>query len=928
MRHFIVLSLFVCAGTSAFADTGLITTVAGTGLRGSAGINGPATQAQLFDPYCVALDSSGNLYIADSSNHRVVRVEAASGNLTLVAGDGTNSYSGDGGLATAAAIGYPYCVALDASGSLYISDNANNVVRKVDAVARTISTVAGGGFGGDGGTALGARLFGPAGIAVDSQGNLFITELSGYRVRRVCAATGLINSVAGNGTSAYSGDGGPATAASMRYPVTVTVDPSGNLYISDFQDSRVRRVDAVSGNISSVAGLGGPAFSGDGGPATAAGLTYPGSIVVDSGGNLFVTDNNRIRRIDAATGVISTVAGIGDEFASGQDGIPATSAALFRAAGLALHPSGNLFVSEQLGARVRRVFLPGNTHTYTATTLSTNNPDINTGQSATVTATVAPIGGAGLPAAMVRFWSVSSVGPVADLGSAPLVNGSASVTISNQTEGSFTITAAYLGDAAFWSSSSPGIFLRVHRATTTSIASSDNPSNPGQTVTFTITVANAADPIPYAPAGSVQLLQGATVLATGTVTNGTATLPVTFSAGGSNVLTAAFNSNGGIGDYGSSTSAPFTQTVKRPTTIALVIQPSPSVPAQTVTMTATVSPASATGTAHFYDGSTLLGTATLSGGVGTISVPLTAGSHTILVDYSGDSVFANSSTGVIQVVKPATTTTITVDINPQNLGNAVTFTVQVSPASATGSIQFYDGGQNFNGKLLSGGTVILTVEFITGGDHPITAVYSGDAMYSGSTSNVLTETIIKLVPSLTLDASPNPSIFGQSVTMTAAVHANAGGTMQFIDNGTTLGTVSAAPSGVAVYSTTSLSLGAHTLSVSYSGDPRYLPAVATAPSQQIVKSATVTTLAVNPNPGVRNKAVVFTATVSPAAATGQVQFLDGTTLLGTASLSGGNASFSFSKLGLGTHSITASYVGNANFGPSTSAVVSESINQH
>jgi sugar lactone lactonase YvrE len=930
LRHATVLSIYVCLVGSVFADTGLITTVAGTGVSGSAGINGPATQAYLNNPYCVALDSSGNLYIADSGNYRVVRVEAATGILTLRAGAGSSSYSGDGGPAIAAAIGSPNCIALDTAGNFYITDSINNVVRRVDAAAGTISTVAGGGSGGDNGPALNARLLQPSGIAVDAQGNLFITELLGYRVRKVSAASRVITTVAGNGASAYGGDGGPAILASLRYPVAAAVDAAGNLYISDSQDGRLRRVDASSGVISTVAGIGVLSFSGDGGPAAAAGLSNPGSIAVDASGNLFVTDNDRVRRIDAATSFISTVAGINGEFASPPDGVPATSAALLQATGLALLPSGNLFVSEQLGERVRRVFLPGNTRTYTATVVSSNIPDTVSGQSVTITASVTPIGGVGTPSGTVRFWSVAGTGFPTDLGSAPVVNGSASVTIPNLVEGSLSITAGYLGDAAFWSSGSPAIGVRVHQATTTTITSSPNPSNPGQWVAVTVTVANAAGPSQYAPAGSVRLIVGPAVLTASSLNDGIAYFLTPFNvAPGSFPLVATYTSDGGPGDYGGSVSAPLTQVVvqKGPSTTSASVQWNPGTswpaPGQLVTITASVSPAGATGTVQFLDGTTVLGTIALNAGSAVLSTSsLSSGPRTITANYSGDVGNSSSSGTATVTVKTATTTTVSSNNNPGVYGIFVPFVAQVSPAAATGTVQFFDGAQVLGPpSSLSGGTVTFTpFEGLPAGDRSIICVYSGDALYVGSTSSVYIETIAKGVSSVSLSSSPNPSSTGQSVSITVQLSPPyLSGSIQLLDNTTVLATVNAV-NGTAVFTTTSLVAGSHSLSANYSGDANWKPASTSAPYTQTVKAITTTSVTAQPNPVASGQSATITATVLPAGATGTVQFLDGATVLGTGTLSAGSAALATSVLSSGSHTITANYSGDSGNSPSSGTV--------
>src|SRR5947208_1540428 len=358
------------AGTLAIADqsndrirlvnatTGVITTVAGKESSGFSGDGGPATAAELYLPAGVTFGAAGDLFIADQQNNRIRRVDATAGIITTVAGNGSAGFGGDGGPATAAQLNYPYSVGVDAAGNVLIPDTTNERLRRIDARTGIITTIAGNGtpsFSGDGGPATTAQIGFVPGVAVDPAGNLFITDHNAQRIRRVDAATGIITTVAGNGTAGFSGDGGPATAAELGSPVAVAVDAAGNVLIAD--TFRVRRVDATSGIITTIAGNGMfPPDSGDGGPATDAQLAAVG-LAFDAAGNLFIADADRIRRIDANTGIISTVAGTGIRGYSG-DGGPAIAAQLYEPLGLAFDTAGNLFVADAWNYRVRRVPSP------------------------------------------------------------------------------------------------------------------------------------------------------------------------------------------------------------------------------------------------------------------------------------------------------------------------------------------------------------------------------------------------------------------------------------------------------------------------------------------------------------------------------------------------------------------------------------------
>ncbi len=332
-----------------------IDTVAGTGTVGSSGDGGAATLARLHSPDGVTLDSADNLYIADRFNHRIRRVDA-SGNISTFAGTGGGSFSGDGGQATAAQIFGATGVALDRAGNLYIADAGNHRIRRVNPLG-VISTVAGTGtssFGGDGGQATAAQFSFPLDIAVDGAGNLYIADNQNHRIRRV-DASGNISTVAGTGTSGFSGDGGQATAAMLNDPIGVALDGAGNLYIADQSNHRIRRVDA-SGNISTVAGAGTAGFSGDGGAAAVAELDDPLGVALDGAGNLYITDsdNNRIRRVDAS-GNISTIAGTGTAGFSGDVG-PAIAAELNNPQGIAVDSASRyIYFSDTDNHRVRRI---------------------------------------------------------------------------------------------------------------------------------------------------------------------------------------------------------------------------------------------------------------------------------------------------------------------------------------------------------------------------------------------------------------------------------------------------------------------------------------------------------------------------------------------------------------------------------------------
>ena len=336
----------------------IISTVAGNGSFGFSGDGGAATNARLWFPWGVALDTAGNIYIADYNNNRIRKVDA-SGIITTVAGKANAAYSGDGGPATNAGLFYPHGVALDAAGNLYIADQNNNRIRKV-ATNGIISTVAGNGtapYTGDGGAATNASLYNPIAATLDVAGNLFIADRSHQRIRKV-DTNGTITTVAGNGSYGFSGDGASATNASLSGPCGVAFDALGNLYIADSGNNRVRVVD-TNGIITTVAGNGSSSHSGDGGAATNASLGGPDGVAFDVFGDLYIADynNNRIRKVDPR-GIITTVAGSGIAGYSG-DGATATNANLQHPAGVASDAFGNLYITDTGNNRIRKVLPPG-----------------------------------------------------------------------------------------------------------------------------------------------------------------------------------------------------------------------------------------------------------------------------------------------------------------------------------------------------------------------------------------------------------------------------------------------------------------------------------------------------------------------------------------------------------------------------------------
>jgi len=336
----------------------MITTFAGNGTAGFSGDGGLATQAQINDVVGLAADAQGNIYLADQNNNRVRKV-TANGIISTIAGSGTGGFSGDGALAVQASLNGPSGVCVSPTGDIYVNDVGNYRVRKIAAATGIITTVAGSGSStpsGDGGPATSAGMQIPIRCAVDASGNLYIVDQgnSANVVRKVNASTGIISTFAGiYGGTAFSGDGGPATSATMFNLTADSFDAAGNLYLTDQGDQRIRLV-TPTGGISTVAGNGITGYSGDNIPATSSELNYPGETVIDAAGNLFIVDtvNQRIRKVSAGT--ITTIAGTGTLGYAGDGGSPLQAQFNYPFA-ITMDPTGNLYIGDAVNNRIRKI---------------------------------------------------------------------------------------------------------------------------------------------------------------------------------------------------------------------------------------------------------------------------------------------------------------------------------------------------------------------------------------------------------------------------------------------------------------------------------------------------------------------------------------------------------------------------------------------
>jgi len=512
----------ILAHVAASAQT--ITTFAGNGQAGFGGDGGQATQAMINMVVGLAADGAGNIYLADERNNRVRKVDR-NGVITTLAGTGAAGFGGDGGPAAQAQLNAPTGVCTDGAGNLYINDTSNFRVRKVTP-SGVISTVAGNGQGsrvvgtnfgtlGDGGPATAASFSIALRCATDRAGNLYVVDQGAHCVRKIDTG-GTITTFAGRCVATivnngFAGDGGPAKAAVLNNPTALTFDLSGNLYFSDQFNHRVRSVD-TGGTIRTIAGTGSQTSSGDGGAATAAGFPFPGSMVADAAGNLFIVDNvsNRVRRVTGGT--ITTIAGTGAAGFGGDNGSP-LQAMLNAPFALALDASGNLYVGDTSNNRVRRISgLAAGSVPFVSSAGVTNAASFKTGitPGAIVTIFGANLGASPgqILAASGGSWSTSLGGVTVTMEGTPVpvyrilnLNGQEQLSV----QAPFTLTGRstielIVTNAAGRSSAvsvpllsaQPGVFIldasengAVHADG--SIVTSANPATPGETVVLYLT---------------------------------------------------------------------------------------------------------------------------------------------------------------------------------------------------------------------------------------------------------------------------------------------------------------------------------------------------------------------------------------------------------------------------------------------------------
>ena len=334
-----------------------VTTLAGTGVKGFSGDGGSATVAQLNNPYAVARGPDGDLYVCDVDNHRVRRI-STKGHISTFAGNGTRGYAGDGGLATSASLNEPYEMAWDKGGNLYFVERMNHVVRRVDAQSGVISTLAGtgsAGFSGDGGPATKAQLSQPHSLTFDAQGNLLICDISNHRIRKVDMLTGSMSTWAGTGEKRTAADGAPISGSPLHGPRAMALASDGKLWLALREGNAVLQLDPATNAIKHVAGTGKSGFTGNGGPARLATLSGPKCVALDQAGNVWLadTESHSIRMIDVGQGTLKLVVGDGQK-GDGPDG-PARMCRLARPHGVFIDSDGSVLIGDSENHRIRIV---------------------------------------------------------------------------------------------------------------------------------------------------------------------------------------------------------------------------------------------------------------------------------------------------------------------------------------------------------------------------------------------------------------------------------------------------------------------------------------------------------------------------------------------------------------------------------------------
>jgi hypothetical protein len=1006
------------SGISCTAGAGTILTVAGNGNSAYTGDGGLSTSAtaSVNSPGGVAVDGAGNLYIADTGNNVIRMVTAATGIITTVAGGGTvctgqTDTAGDGCSPTSAVLNAPWGVTPDASGNLYIADTANHRIRMVSVATGLITTVAGsgftntdgsGGYSGDGSAATNAELNRPFTVAFDASGNMYIPDSANNRVRMM-NTSGVISTFAGTGTASWAGDGAAANKATLWSPSGVAVDAAGNVYIADTQNNAIRKVSVATGYISTPAKNAVGKYYFNSAFATTA-LYGPMGISLDGSGNLFVADyfDQIVRKIQGNFAALSytttirqgsqsttqnqTIENDGNAALDLTDIVPATNAALDSStttcvADSSLVLNGTCVIGAIFAPAKTPVLTSNQTETPTITVadeaqtgvVGSNSPldiqlvgtaapvngttisvtsDLNPsgyGKTVTFTATVTTGSTTGNLTGTVSFYDLYN-GVSATLKSGVALNAlsttsTATFATSTLGVGDHTITAAYSGDTTHFASTSTDdsatpYTQTVQETTATTLKSSANPSTVGQSVTFTATVTLPSGG-GYALDGTVTFTNSGALLCSSQAisTAGVATCITSALPQGVNQITAAYTPVST--SYIVASSGVFSQEVQASSSIAVASSLPVSNYGDSVIFTATITPTgtvAATGTVKFLDAGVQIGTGTLVGTTNQTTFTtstLAVGSHAITVTYPGDNNNgASSSAAIAQTVNKAQTSTTEVASPTTGIAGAsvaIKATVKTIAGAAitSGTVTFTGAGTTaISATLTAAGTATINPT-LAPATYSIVATYGGDSN-DGSSTFTLPLTVVQATTQTAVTATPSPALVLGTVTFKATVTSNGGiptGSVTFYANGTQIGSPATLTAGTATITYAGLAAGSYTITAVYSGDTNDLTSTGTAATQLVVgKIPTTTGLGSSTTTGTSPQ-VILVATVlasNGSVPTGTVTFNSGTTALGTATLDSSGVATLTPDLATATYTIVAVYSGDLQYSASTSPSITVS----
>jgi sugar lactone lactonase YvrE len=901
-------------GSLSVMSPGQITTLAGDGCLSdgpcpTSGVT-PATKAALNLPLGEAIDTAGNLYISDTGNNRIEKIDSA-GNISTIAGNSEIAgSSGDGGPAISAQISAPSTIAVDGAGNIFFADTGNSAIREINTTTLNISTIAGT-LGTSGAT--GNELAGPQGFAFDASGNLYIADTGNNRIRKVDTA-GAVTTVPGT----------------FNQPWSVAISSKdGSLYIADFGSNRVLKVDPL-GTVTAVAGTGTASYSGDGHAATSATLNGPSSVVTDPADNLYIADseNNAVRKVVSSSGNIETLAGNGTAVFGG-DGFNANLAGLYKPYSVYLDASGDLFIADRLDLRIREV---------NATVAGIQFPTMKEGKtSAPIAQTVENDGNASLSLTDLTTAPATTNAALDTVPTDPITT-TCSTTVNLQIDDSCILAVEFtpptvspvsgLLSITSDSGNSPisvdliGTVLSVDPSSTT-VTSSSNPAAVNQGVTFTARISS-----PNQVTGTVQFFDGATPIGlpqTVVTATNTATIATSFTTLGTHVITAVYG--GDNLNAASTPNTPLSQVIEQSTTLNVVSSANPATEFAPINFTATLGgwTTTPTGNIAFTDGAKTLGSAVIgSNGVASFPVPpLAVGVHHITAVYVGDATDYGSQYVFNQTVNLApSTTNLSTSASVVQFSTPITFTATVAgdPASTpTGNVAFKDGATVLSTVPVNSlGVASYVNTTLPAGTHTITAAYLGDSDYAGSTSiQIITETIKQTATTAKLSASTLNSIASRAITLTATVTALGAiptGTVSFMNGNVLIGTATL-NRGIASVATSSLPVGTDSVFAIYNGDSNDTGSTSTPPlAITIVKAPTTTVVSSSQSPLPTLTPAVISATVSNGGTqnpTGLVTFVEDSVSIGVGTLNAnGVATISIPFLSAGSHTFLANYAGD------------------